>query len=63
MSFEELFGSIEKVALLDFLADHVNYSYSTKDIQKYWNPKLSNISPQSTLDALVKHGLVTSSTH
>jgi len=58
MSFEELFGTIEKVALLDFLADHVRYSYSAKDIQEYWNSKLSNISPQATLDALVKHDLI-----
>jgi len=58
MSFKELFGTTEKVALLDFLADHVNYSYGVKEIQERWSPGLMNVSPQSTLDALVKHGLI-----
>jgi len=58
MSFVELFGSIEKITVLDFLADHVNYAYTLEEIQEKWGSLLHNISPQSTLDTLVEHGLI-----
>lgn len=56
--FKKIFGTTEIVEVLDFLADHVRYSYSIKEIQEKWNPRLINISPQKALDILVGYGLV-----
>ena len=36
MIFTELFGSVEKIAVLEFLADHPNYSYTMEEIQDQW---------------------------
>ena len=58
MSFVELFGSIERITVLDFLADHVNYAYTLEEIQEEWGSLLHNISPLRAVDELVEHGLI-----
>jgi len=34
MSFIELFGSVEKILVLDFLGDHPNFSYTIDEIHE-----------------------------
>ena len=58
MSFVELFGSVEKIAVLDLLGDHVNYSYTLEEIKEYWGSLLHNVSPLHAVDELVEHGLI-----
>lgn len=58
MTFVELFGTIEKLALLDFLGDHPNYAYTLEEIQENWTSLLRNVSPLRAVDELVEYGLM-----
>lgn len=56
MTFEELFGNKEKIALLDFLSDYPRYWYTTEEIKERWIFK--NISPKEALSELENEDLI-----
>jgi len=56
MTFKELFGSKEKISLLDFLSDHPRYWYTTEEIKERWD--LKNISPKHALTELEDEKLI-----
>lgn len=56
MTFKELFGSKEKIALIDFLSDHPRYWYTTEEIKERWDIK--NTSPKEALTELENEKLI-----
>ena len=59
MTFVELFGSIEKLAVLDFLGDHPNYAYSLAEIKENQTSLLLEIyGLEVVVDELMEAGLI-----
>lgn len=54
MTFQDLFGRTLETQYLDFLGDHPNYSYSTKELDKHY----SSLFMKGTLNSLVKSNLI-----
>ena len=56
MTFVELFGSVEKIVVLDLLADHPRYSFTIEDIQD--NICLTGVSPENAIGELLKAKMI-----
>lgn len=54
MTFQKLFGRTLETQYLDFLGDHPNYSYTTKELDKCY----SSVFMKNALDNLIESNLI-----
>ena len=58
MSFAELFGSVEKILVLDFLGDHPNFSYTIDEIHENMELMLTREMVLDAVDKLVEQEII-----